>query len=436
MDEIDEDGDEKMREKKEDSFAGNEELLLKGREVNARVVRIAQEFGVFVELGAFGKGLVHITNCGDDGELLSDMDLTSKFKVGEVIRCRVIDYPSSKGERKGERNTSLIDVSIRHLRFPGAKEVTLDDLKEGMALNSLVQLVDRRLGVITWLSRHLKALIPLQNIFGKLRSPALKNQAYSKALKLFQSGKVIKSSQIMAIHPSIKRIELDPIAKLHLSGKAHGKANNLDSSLHYRLQEINVGDFVTVLFTRVMPKTGDLLVYLPKSDFKNGFIPKSQISEHLKIDRFVRGDKLQVWIYKIQQNLEGKRGKNFRVEFTMRRKSIKLNKTFSAAKKALKELESEKEKRIYENMVKKYEGISEVSNSFEPLQNIDGVLNENGEIAALDLSGDDDDGDEFRDVTERERAIKGLFFSLFFFLFPSQTSRFFEQTSKTGQGIT
>ncbi len=143
---------EEERERKEKEFWEN---LNVGNIVEGKIKQITK-FGVFVDLGLH-EGLVHISNISWD----MVEDINSLFKIGDVIRAKVIDI---------DRKNKKIGLSIKDLKEDPWNNVE-EKYKEGQIVKGKVVKLEK-FGAFISLEEGIRALAPISELsWKKIKHP-------------------------------------------------------------------------------------------------------------------------------------------------------------------------------------------------------------------------------------------------------------------------
>jgi len=359
-----------------------------GQELNAIVTKIVPAFGLFVDLGVFGIAQLHITNAVAQKDLSQHarVDLTGMFSVHQIVKTRVLKIIDDDGD-------DGIEVSIRHVQHPNHNESPLHygDVVKGSLVSGVVSMVDERMGVIVWLSRKIKGRISLKHLSGD------RSVTYAMALKQYPIGCVIRDLSVLFVSTNHKRVELslanaaDSTTKTKTKTKKKVSIEKATKFVAYKLHEMDVGDFMNVLFQKRFAN-GDLLVFVPSSDFKYGVIPKTEIASHLlqndALQTMIKGDRIQCWVLKImkeededEEQKEKEKEKNrHKVRLTMKMSSLQqLHESIDFSAKQLEDMRRQKRKRVSATLMREYQKLQQLKKKA------------NGD-------GGDDDGDEEEDA--------------------------------------
>ncbi|ETO27551.1 rRNA biogenesis protein [Reticulomyxa filosa] len=268
----------------------------------------------------------------------------------------------------------------------------------GQKVSGVVALIDRDIGVIVRLDNGKKGLVPI-----------VKKEQYYRFANLFPVGSKV-DAKVCNADPSNLQLELN-LSTEEKPEKKFGK-------VQYKWREMTEGDFLVVhLFKKI--SNGDLLVKVPHSDFGIGIIKKQNYPSTLDVSKMLPSDKIQAWVYKIieynaedQKNHKGK----CRVEFTMNRKQIKLNKTPSMAEK---KIDPNPDAKVLEKMEKELQNLDQAKTVKEEdeIPELDLFIDKTGEEVPVDdgnenpFEHEDKDGrdedDEHKDDDEHEEYEDG-----------------------------
>ena len=307
--------------------------LDKGLEVLGVITKIVNHHGLFVDIGVFGIAQVHITNTVKTLNGQQRIDLDEMFSVDQVIRTRVIAISSKP---------RTIELSLRHVAHPNVPETPLkhNEVIKGSLVSGIVSRVDANLGVIVWLSRTIKGRLSFTKMGPRTVS-------YDAAVRNFPIGRVLHDVSVLfssPLHHRVKRVEL-------------GMSRNSMRFVSHKLEDLDVGDFMTVKFHKQMKD--DHVVFVPSSDFRIGIIPEAESAvpedeRHLMI----KGDQIQVWVLEVREDEQTQKKT---VIFTMKSSSVQSAKSsfdFGAAEK--EEQKKRNQQRLGINLMREFKKLQEL----------------------------------------------------------------------------
>ncbi|KAI5068389.1 hypothetical protein GOP47_0016734 [Adiantum capillus-veneris] len=247
--------------------------------------------GLSVQIGCHLFGRVHITQLADAWKDNPTMD----FKVGQFVRCIILDVSRSKDGVINQIDLSLRQSLINALGDKGVASETntrllpdpivekIEDLRVGMEVQGFVKSVIKK-GCFVTLSRHLDARIKLSN---------LAENFIDDPGSLFPVGKLVKG-RIISLEPLSGFVEMSLRRSL--------SKDELNDSKMLTLKEVHVGDVVTGVVARI--ESYGIFVSISNSKTV-GLCHISQVSDN-RISNlealFKVGDSVQAKVLKVNED--------------------------------------------------------------------------------------------------------------------------------------